>query len=582
MSSLTPPERAAPALLDRLRSLPATWACVALGTAAIGIYYLLPSHAQSVLYVLIGLASVGAISVGTIRNLPIADRPAWRLFAAGLLMEVVGDAIYGVYELELNREPPLPSIADVFYLGGYPLLALGIILILRRLGGQTSRAAILDSIVIFCAVLLVQWVFFIEPYRHTTFASESQRITAMAYPLADVLLLVGLAQLVLGPGGRTAAYRLLLASIGLWVVADEIYGLNVNGYQAGSWLDALWLASYVLWAAAALHSSVGRLALPERRQLPRLTAARLTLLAAALLLGPSISLFERLHRGRTHVYVIAPVSAAIGMLVLLRLAGLVRSVERARRSERLARREAEQAQQLLAHQNDQLVELDTLKDEFVSSVSHELRTPLTSISGYVELLIEDEQNEEKRGYLTIVDRNAQRLLGLVSDLLFTARLQDGRLELERSDVDFAEVVRHAVESARPRAETLSIELVLESDDEAVVSGEPARLGQLLDNLVSNAIKFTPQGGRVLVRLTRVAGLARVEVSDTGIGIPGEEREKLFERFFRSQAALERQIQGTGLGLYISKAIVDAHGGRIGVTSREGHGTTFVVELPANA
>ena len=579
MASLTPTERVAPALAARLRAAPASWAFMGGGVVAIGIYFLLPSNAQSVFYVVIGLCSVVAIWIGTTRHLPPGERLAWHLFAFGLLCQVAGDTIFAVYELQLNREPPNPSIADVFYLGGYPLLALGIFLVLRRLGRQTSRAAILDSIVIFAGVVLFQWVFFIEPYRHVAFGGEGARLVAMAYPVMDVLLLVGLAQLLLGPGGRTPAYRLLLLSVGLWVVADEIYGLNISTYQGGDWIDALWLGSYVVWAGAALDPSMARLALPDRRRLPRLTTARLVLLAAGLLIGPSISLFEKLHGDRAQVYAIAPVSALIGLLVLLRLSGLVRAVERSRRSERVARREAEQAQQLLSYQNEQLVEIDTLKDEFVSSVSHELRTPLTSISGYVELLLEDEPDEEKRGYLAIVDRNAHRLLGLVSDLLFTARLQEGRLELERSEVDLTELVRHAVESAQPRAESSAVLFEVELEPVALVLGEQVRLAQLLDNLVSNAIKFTPQGGRVTVRLTGGDGVARIEVTDTGIGIPDQEREKLFERFFRSQTALERQIQGTGLGLYISKAIVEAHGGRIGVHSREGLGTTFVVELP---
>ena len=428
VASTTSTVPAAPAL-PRLHGVPGTWLFLAGGCAAIGLYFLLPADAQSVFYVVIGLASVAAIDVGTRRYLPEGERLAWNLFALGLLGQVIGDAIFAVYELRLNTEPPSPSIADAFYLGGYPLLALGIFLVLRRLGGHTSRAAILDSIVIVCGVVLFQWVFFIEPYRHVAFGGEAQRLVAMAYPVMDVLLLVGLAQLLLGPGGRTTAYRLLLLSVGLWVVADEIYGLNINTYQGGDWIDVLWLGSYVAWAAAALDPSMARLALPDRRRLPRLTSARVVLLAVALLLGPAISVFEMARHDRSLVYVIAPVSALIGMLVLFRLAGLVRAVDRARRSERGARREAEQVQQLLAYQNERLKEIDTLKDEFVSSVSHELRTPLTSISGYVELLLEDEPDDERRGYLTIVDRNAERLLGLVSDLLFTARLQEGRLEL---------------------------------------------------------------------------------------------------------------------------------------------------------
>jgi signal transduction histidine kinase len=140
-------------------------------------------------------------------------------------------------------------------------------------------------------------------------------------------------------------------------------------------------------------------------------------------------------------------------------------------------------------------------------------------------------------------------------------------------------VLQAVDSARPRARAASVDVRAETVDVPPIPGEPAKLAQLLDNLVSNAIKFTPRDGRVDVRLSMNGELIRVEVSDTGIGIPDAERERLFQRFFRAQSALERQIQGTGLGLYISKAIVEAHGGRIGVNSEPGQGTTFVVELP---
>jgi signal transduction histidine kinase len=579
MASFSLTARALPALTGWVRAAPAASSFLAAGALAIAVYFMLPPKPQSIYYVVIGFAAVAAIYVGTTRNLPRGQRLAWQLFSLGLLGQVAGDAIFAVYEVQLNREPPLPSIADVFYLGGYPLLALGVFLVLRRLGGQASRAAVLDSLVIFCGVSLVQWVFFIDPYNHLHFGSESARLISMAYPAMDVLLLVAFAQLVVGPGGRTLAYRLLLASVALWVVADEIYGLNTASYQGGDWIDALWLASYVAWGAAALDPSMARIAEPDRRRLPRLTNTRLALLAAALLTAPAVLLVERLAHHRSHAYAVGIGGGILSILVLMRLGGLVRAVERARRSERLARREAEQSQQLLAYQNRQLVELDTLKDEFVSNISHELRTPLTSISGYVELMLEDEADEQRRNYLGIVDRNAERLLGLVADLLFAARLQGGKLELDRTDVDLHRLVLQAVESARPRAETADVELNVTAEGVPSVSGEAVRLAQLLDNLVSNAIKFTPPGGRVAVGLTSHNGLVRFEVSDTGIGIPEEERERLFERFFRSQNALERQIQGTGLGLYISKAIVEAHGGRIGVDSSAGEGTTFVVELP---
>jgi signal transduction histidine kinase len=142
------------------------------------------------------------------------------------------------------------------------------------------------------------------------------------------------------------------------------------------------------------------------------------------------------------------------------------------------------------------------------------------------------------------------------------------------------LIGEAVEEAKPRAESAGIALVASCNGELIVDGEPTRLAQLLDNLVSNAIKFTPTAGRVEVRAAAVDGIVHIDVSDTGIGIAEQDRTRLFERFFRSQGALEREIQGTGLGLYISKAIVEAHAGRIGVASVEGAGTTFAVELPA--
>jgi signal transduction histidine kinase len=577
-------ERAAPGVVRRIRTTHASWACIAVGAGAIAAYFALRHHpdAQSIFYVLIGAAAVVTILAGSAVNLPRGERLAWQLFAFGLAGQVAGDAIFAFYEVSLNREPPSPSVADVFYLGGYPLLALGVVLVLRRLGGQTSRSALLDTIVIFSGVALVQWVFFIDPYNHVHFGTEFARVVAMGYPAMDVLLLVALAQLLVGPGGRTPAYRLLLVSVALWVVADEIYGLNFATYQGGDWIDALWLGSYVVWAAAALEPSMGRIAEPDRRRLPRLTTTRLALLGAATFTAPATLLIERAAHHRVHATVIALGGATLGAVVLLRLAGLVRAVERAGRAERLARREAEQAQQLLSYQNEQLVEIDRLKDEFVSSISHELRTPLTSIAGYVELLLEEEDDQLKRGHLGIVERNADRLLALVSDLLFAARLQYGRLELEQLPVDLQTLVREAADSARPRAKAASVDLRVETVVVPEILGERAKLGQLLDNLVSNAIKFTPTGGHVDVRLSAAGDTIRIEVSDTGIGIAEEERERLFERFFRAQSALERQIQGTGLGLYISKAIVDAHGGRIGVDSAPGEGTTFVVDLPVAA
>jgi PAS domain S-box-containing protein len=234
--------------------------------------------------------------------------------------------------------------------------------------------------------------------------------------------------------------------------------------------------------------------------------------------------------------------------------------------------------------NEHLRELDRLKDEFIALVSHELRTPLTSIRGYLEFLLEDADGlaPDQVRFLRVVERNAERLQHLVNDLLFVAQVDAGRLTIERTEVDLPALAADAVEAARVVAAANEVELELVAGPLEGLSGDRARLAQLLDNFISNAIKFTPEGGRVEVRTWGEDDRALVSVSDSGIGIPEDEQARLFERFYRASSATERAIPGTGLGLAIAKAIVDAHGGTIRVESAEGAGTTFTVELPLAA
>jgi signal transduction histidine kinase/CHASE3 domain sensor protein len=231
-------------------------------------------------------------------------------------------------------------------------------------------------------------------------------------------------------------------------------------------------------------------------------------------------------------------------------------------------------------------EVERMKDEFSALVSHELRTPLTSIIGYLELLRDEAEGNgddpaarQRAQFLRVVDRNARRLLRLVGDLLFVAQVEAGKLSLEEGDVDLEAVARESVEAAAPRARDGGVELTLEAEPAGTVRGDGDRLGQALDNLVSNAIKFTPAGGRVVVRLGRDGDTAVLEVSDTGIGISEADMQQLFQRFFRTQRATSAAIPGVGLGLTIAQAIVHGHEGRISVQSLDGEGTTFRIELP---
>ncbi|TML47218.1 MAG: HAMP domain-containing histidine kinase [Actinobacteria bacterium] len=252
-------------------------------------------------------------------------------------------------------------------------------------------------------------------------------------------------------------------------------------------------------------------------------------------------------------------------------------------AERAARAEAESIQRLLADQNERLRELDRMKDEFVSLVSHELRTPLTSIRGYLELFRDSgDLTPKQREFLKVVDRNSQRLLELVGDLLFLAKIDAGAFEIDLDEVDLAQVVEESIEACRPMAESRKIELVASIGNPPPLVGDRTRLAQVLDNLVSNALKFTEAGGRVEVTLSSEDEHVLLEVKDTGLGVSPEEQPLLFERFFRSSRATENAIPGTGLGLTITKAIVERHGGWITLESEGNVGTTVRVEIPTKA
>jgi PAS domain S-box-containing protein len=240
---------------------------------------------------------------------------------------------------------------------------------------------------------------------------------------------------------------------------------------------------------------------------------------------------------------------------------------------------AQQAVQLRAH-NESLRELDRLKDEFIDLVSHELRTPLASIIGFVEVLREEGMSGPDADQCAeVIERNATRLLRLVADLLLLSQIQSGKMAMDFRGADLADIAVSALEELGPEAERKQIVLALSATDVPRLAIDPTRIAQLLGNLLSNAVKFTPDGGRVEVRLGREGDQVVLAVADSGIGIPAADRERIFDRFFRTAFATQQAIQGTGLGLAITQAIVEAHDGTIAVDSDEGRGSTFTVRLP---
>jgi two-component system phosphate regulon sensor histidine kinase PhoR len=239
---------------------------------------------------------------------------------------------------------------------------------------------------------------------------------------------------------------------------------------------------------------------------------------------------------------------------------------------------------LVFHDVTDLRRLERMRQDFVANVSHELKTPLASIKAYTETLLDwalhDETVNEK--FLHRIEEQADRLDQLILDLLSLARLESGQETFEHGPLVLAPVVGACVESHRGRAEAKSLAMSLDFgplDDETLVRADEEAVRQILDNLIDNAIKYTPEGGRVRVSCHVTGDGVSVEVADTGIGIPRDDLPRVFERFYRVDKARSRELGGTGLGLAIVKHLVQSIGGHITVNSRLGAGSRFTVKLP---
>ena len=237
----------------------------------------------------------------------------------------------------------------------------------------------------------------------------------------------------------------------------------------------------------------------------------------------------------------------------------------------LERRRAEELAQLLAR----------TKDEFIALVGHELRTPLTSISSYTELLLSGmDTSEDREQLLSVIARNAETLRAIIDDLLDLAGLESGYVTINERRLDFAAVVGAVVEEKLDAAAAKDQILTVSIPPTAWVSGDATRLGQVVDHVLSNALKYTPDGGSVSVTLTADRAGVTLDISDTGVGVPPEERERLFQRFFRGSNIRNEGMPGTGLGLAISRTVIERHGGTIGLTDHgDAPGTTVLIRLP---
>jgi signal transduction histidine kinase len=280
----------------------------------------------------------------------------------------------------------------------------------------------------------------------------------------------------------------------------------------------------------------------------------------------------------TFVFVILTTSTVSIVGSVFRIHLKRREFEARSESERLRRAELERSNEL-SNALDRLSEVDRLKNEFFANISHELRTPLTLILSPVDELLANMRPGAERDALKVVRRNATRLLRMIDDLLDLARLEAGGLRLRVSQVDVAKLAEQVAGNARPTATSKGIEMAFSTEGEpSDVFGDPHRIEIILTNLVGNAIKFTPSGGRIQVSVFHNAAGAAVEVTDTGPGISREEQQRVFDRFHQTETSERRSQGGVGIGLALAHELAQLHGGSLTLQSTLGQGSTFTLFL----
>jgi len=554
------------------------YACLAVCLTA--LYFLVPSvAAQDIVYSLVGALAVVAMLRGISRNRPRA-RTAWYLLAGGQACLVAGDIAWALIA-DVLHGTPFPSVADVLYLAGYPLLAAGLALLVRDRDPRGDRASMIDALIVSAGITVVTWVFWIERYTGDHSLSLPAVLISVAYPIMDLLLIGVLARLTLSPGPRSTSYRLLGASLFLTLVADVTFaGLEFAGaYEGRHLIDAGWLLSYVAIGAAALHPSMSALTQPAPRQTRSSIGWRIFLLGGASLLVPGVFAVQALRAEPVDATALTIGATAVFLLVLVRMGGLLRQVEhdadQLRRQGDTVARALEREHQVV----EELQRLNRLKGDFVAMVSHELRSPLTAIIGYAKTLQLPHVSDDpvlRAESLRILERQGERLLRLVENLLTASQLENRAVPFSVAPVTVEALFREVTEDHSAARDRIRLALPV---DQLVINSDRELLARVMSNLLDNALKYSAPGSPCELGARLADGAVHLWVADSGIGIEPEEVGRIFDRFYQVDSSRGLGITGVGLGLSLVSDILLELGGSIEVTSEPGNGSTFLVTLP---
>lgn len=491
------------------------------------------------------------------------------LAAAGVTFNAAGDTIYAL-AMDSSGNLPSPSLADLGYLLYYPLTMAALLVLVRHQSRHSVRSVLFDGGVASLGAAAVLAVILAPVFTDaTTDATPLDGAIAALYPLFDLLLITAVVGVFASPALRLGPrWQFLLLGFLLFTGADIAYALlsHAGAYSAGTPLDAAWTAG-VAFAAIWVDGVTDRE--PEPRPPASLTRI-LPVPALAVLAGLAVLLIATQTPLPPVALVLAGATVALAAVsVMLRQATLARLIE---------------AQEQLVRQ---LKRLDKSKTDMIDTMSHEMRTPLTSILGYLDLVLDDDENlpADTRDMLQVVKRNARRLQDLAGSMLILTGLESGGAPPTIAPIEIGRMLRRVAESLGPFAHSRQVTLeIVEGDDGAIVEGDEGQLERAFTNVVENAVKFTPATGSVRIETVTTIGPAGpesviIDITDTGMGIPAGEVSQLFDRFFRASNAQDQAVQGTGLGLAIVRQIIEGHNGDVVVSSVLGEGTTVRITLP---
>lgn len=499
-----------------------------------------------------------------------APRPAWIFMGLGCLSWALGEVVWTYYEAT-GREVPFPSLADVGYLGFIPLAATGLLILLPRPTSLVARLRILfDGLLIAASLLFLSWILWLQEIYAASQGTPLENAISLAYPLSDEALatLAFLAASRITPENRRT-FLLVGGGLLAFVIADSAFAylVAIEAYGSGQLTDLGWTLGLLLIGLAGVRAARG--APHAEAELRGTSVAALASINLPIVVALVLAAGVVLRSGELDRFLFWNL-LAIGILVVGRQ--ILNQTEDLRTTGEIKTAYAE------------LQRLQEERERLLRNIIHDLNGPLTPLEIQTHILEKAPGlPDDARKSAQILRRNVNLLKMLVSDLQDALKVEANRLAIEPQPADLRDLVRVSVESHADVARQRGIDMKTVLSASLPCRADSGRMQQVMYNLLSNAMKFTPPGGSITVVGGLLDGFARVQVQDSGRGLARDEIPRLFRPFSQVHRPGETRERGTGLGLFICKGILEAHGGRIWVESEGlGRGSVFTFELPLDA